>query len=476
MAEKHQYDVVIVGGGIAGLVAANCAAQVGLRPVVLEQGTSEKYLCNTRYTGGTMHVGMRDITLDEETLTQRILESSEGFVRPELARLIAREGRRVIKWLQEEGMRFIRASASEYHKWVLAPPGRSRPGLDWEGRAGDVLLRTLESRLASRKGELVRGARVRSLVMDDGCCTGVIADIDAVPSTYRARAVMIADGGFQGNAELVAQYISKHPDRLKQRGAGTGRGDGLTMAAAVGAELIGMNRFYGHTLSKDALTNDNLWPYPYLDSLVTAGIAVGADGSRFADEGRGGVYVANALAQLDDPLSASVIFDSTIWDSAGRNGLIPANPHLEREGATIHRGETVDALAAAASIRADNLKRTIAEYNEALAAGHSESSLRPPRHTDRYKAMPLVKAPFYAVPMCAGITYTMGGIRVDEHARALRADGAPIAGLYALGASTGGLEGGPAVGYTGGLVKGGVTALVAAEHVAATTGSRTRAS
>jgi fumarate reductase flavoprotein subunit len=78
--------------------------------------------------------------------------------------------------------------------------------------------------------------------------------------------------------------------------------------------------------------------------------------------------------------------------------------------------------------------------------------------------------------MCAGITYTMGGIRVDEHARALRADGVPIAGLYALGASTGGLEGGPAVGYTGGLVKGGVTALVAAEHVAATTGSRTRAS
>jgi succinate dehydrogenase/fumarate reductase flavoprotein subunit len=467
MAEEHQYDVVIVGGGMAGLVAANHAAQLDLKPIVLEQGTAEKYLCNSRYTGGTMHIGLREITLDEATLKERILEGSEGFVKPELAEVIAREGRRVVKWLQDEGMRFIRASASEYHKWVLAPPGRSRPGLDWEGRAGDVLLRTLESRLISRKGELMRGARARSLVMENARCAGVIADVNGVATTFRGRAVMIADGGFQGNPELVAKYISKHPERLRQRGAGTGRGDGLTMAAAVGAELAGMNRFYGHTLSQDAFTNDNLWPYPYLDSLVTAGIVVGADGQRFTDEGRGGVSVANAVAQLDDPLGAAVIFDGAIWEGAGRNGLIPANPHLERGGATIYRADTLDALAAAASIAAAGLKRAVSDYNEALAGGRSESVLQPPRQTSRYKASPVMKPPFYAVPMCAGITYTMGGIRVNEHACALRDDGTAIAGLYALGSSTGGLEGGPAVGYTGGLVKSGVTALVAAEHVAA---------
>ena len=70
-AEQDQHDVVIIGGGIAGLVAANRAAQLDLRPIVLEQGTAEKYLCNTRYTGGTMHIGLREIMLDEETLTQR---------------------------------------------------------------------------------------------------------------------------------------------------------------------------------------------------------------------------------------------------------------------------------------------------------------------------------------------------------------------------------------------------------------------
>jgi fumarate reductase flavoprotein subunit len=60
----------------------------------------------------------------------------------------------------------------------------------------------------------------------------------------------------------------------------------------------------------------------------------------------------------------------------------------------------------------------------------------------------------------------MGGIAIDEHGRALRDDGSVVDGLYAAGASTGGLEGGPEVGYVGGLAKGGVTALTIAEHVA----------
>lgn len=466
MNDKAQYDVVVVGGGIAGMIAANRAAQLNLRAVVLEQGSDEKYLCNTRYTGGTFHIGLREITLDAETLRQKIVESTAGFVKPELARLMAREGRRVIRWLQDEGMRFMRASASEYHKWVLAPPGRSRPGLDWEGRCGDVLLRTLEGHLNSRGGAIVRGARARTLLVENGRCVGVVAERNGVDTPFQARAVLIADGGFQGDAELVGRYISKRPERLKQRGAGTGRGDGMKMASAVGAALVGMDRFYGHTLSKDALTNDNLWPYPYLDSLVTAGIVVDASGHRFVDEGRGGVYVANAVAGLEDPLSAMAIFDSAIWEKAGRNGLIPANPHLQKEGATIYQAETVEALANAAHLPADALNQTLSEYNAAVAGGRLPSGLALSRQTTRYEACPIVKTPFYAMPMCAGITYTMGGISVNEHAQALRADGSVIEGLYALGAAAGGLEGGPEVGYVGGLAKGGVTALVSAEHVA----------
>ncbi len=465
--DNAPHDVVIIGAGISGMIAANRAAQLGLRVLVLEQGTADKYLCNTRYTGGTFHIGLRDISLDEATLTARILEATAGFVATDLAATVAREGRRVISWLQAEGSRFMRASASEYHKFVLAPPGRSRPGLDWEGRAGDVMLQNLETNLNKRGGRLVRGARGRSLIMEAGRCVGVVAEQGGSAVHYAARAVFIADGGFQGNLDLVRQYICAHPEKLKQRGAGTGRGDGLTMATAVGAALIGTDRFYGHTQSRDALTNDNLWPYPYLDSLVTAGIVVDAQAQRFVDEGRGGVFVANAIAGLDDPLSAQVIFDNTIWEKAGRNGLIAANPHLEKEGATIHRGNTLEALAAAAGLPAQALAQTVAGYNQALAAKTLESgAVTPARQSSKHEACAILQGPFFAVPMVAGITNTMGGIRVNVHAQALRTDGSAIDGLYALGAATGGLEGGPEIGYVGGLVKGGVTALLAAEHLA----------
>src|SRR3989304_628148 len=132
MNDKAQYDVVIVGGGIAGMIAANRAAQLNLRAVVLEQGTDEKYLCNTRYTGGTFHICLREITLDEGTLRQKILESTAGFVKPELAEVLAREGRRVIRWVQGEGMGFMRASAwpgsSSWRTGVVPSPSPSAMG------------------------------------------------------------------------------------------------------------------------------------------------------------------------------------------------------------------------------------------------------------------------------------------------------------------------------------------------------------
>ena len=83
-----------------------------------------------------------------------------------------------------------------------------------------------------------------------------------------------------------------------------------------------------------------------------------------------------------------------------------------------------------------------------------------------HQPWPISKPPYYAMPVCAGITHTMGGVVVNDHAQALRADGTEIAGLYAIGATAGGLEGGPEIGYVGGLAKGGITGLRAAEHIA----------
>ncbi|RPI47366.1 MAG: FAD-binding protein [Betaproteobacteria bacterium] len=465
MTVHLQSDVAVIGAGMAGLVAANRAAQLGLKALVLEQSAAEKYLCNSRYTGGTLHIAYCDIMADADELMRTITESTQGHVRPELARMFADEGRRVVRWLQDEGSRFLKASPAPYHRWVLAPPGRVRPGLDWEGRSGDVLLRMLEANLVKRGGALMRGVRARALVSAEGACTGLDAITADGAMRIDARAVVIADGGFQADPELVGRYITPHPQRLMQRNAGTGRGDGLRMAQAIGAALIGTDRFYGHVLSRDALHNAQLWPYPYLDSLVAAAIVVASAGERFADEGAGGVSIANMIAHLADPLDAWVVFDQASWETAGKHGLIPANPHLPRVGGTLHTATDLETLARTAGITASALAQTVTRYNAALAQGRS-TTLAPPRSAKKGKPQPIATPPYYAAPVCAGITYTMGGVMIDEHARALDAERRPLPGLYVAGAAAGGLEGGPAIGYVGGLVKCGVTGLRAAEHIA----------
>jgi fumarate reductase flavoprotein subunit len=462
---EERWDVAIVGGGIAGLMAANRLAQLGRRALVLEQGREERYLCNTRYTGGTFHDCLRDVMTEESLLKDAIRDATDGFVSEAWAESIARDGRRVVRWLQAEGVRFMKVSAAEHHGWVLAPPGRNGPGLDWRGRSGDVLLRTLEANLVRRGGMLARNARARSLLTESGRCVGVAAERDGSDIRCRARTVVIADGGFQANPELVRTYICDKPQALQQRNAGTARGDGLRMALAAGAGLVGTERFYGHVLSRDAMTNEKLWPYPYLDGLATAGIVVDGKGARFVDEGRGGVYIANAIAKLEDPLSALVIFDGPIWEGAGRAGLIPANPHLPAVGGAMATSADLEGLARSVGADPSRLVGTVRAYNEALA-NRETLTLDPPRRTTRHAAQPIRSAPFYAVPACCGLTTTMGGIAIDEHARAVREDGEAIAGLYVAGGAAGGLEGGPEIGYVGGLVRGGVTALIAAEHIA----------
>ena len=278
------------------------------------------------------------------------------------------------------------------------------------------------------------------------------------PLHVAARAVVICDGGFQGNLPLIGRHITPAPEKVKQRGASTGVGDGLRMAQEAGAAITDLRCFYGHVLSRDAFTNDRIWPYPQLDELGCAGIAVDEKGLRFADEGRGGVFLANNIARLADPLTVHTVFDHAVWEGPGRNARIPANPNIVRVGAAMHQASSIAELAGRMGVPAAQLEQTVNEYNAALAAGRT-GSLTPPRSTGPITGnlpiptMPIVNPPFYAVPVCAGITYTMGGIFIDGQCRVVRRAGGVFEGLYAAGSCTGGHEGGPVAGYTGGLGK-----------------------
>jgi fumarate reductase flavoprotein subunit len=454
---NDSYDVVVIGGGLAGLIAANRAAELGRRVIVLEKSAEDQYLCNSRYTYGTFHIHFTGVEAGEDELTGKIEAATEGFARKDLARSIARNGRRLMQWLKAEGVELVKLDG--YQTNVLAPPWRKGFGLTWRGYAGDVALQRLEANFRKRQGRMLRGTRADAMKLVPGGF-----ELGTETGKFRATAVVIADGGFQANLDMVREHITPAAERLLQRHGGTAMGDGLRMARALGAAVTGLENFYGHLHSRDAMHTTRLWPRPYADELAVAGILVDADGRRFADEGRGGVWLSNAVARLPDPLGTAVIFDQPIWDGPpGTNHAQPPNPLMLEAGATLYCAGTITELAPLAGLPARQLQETVDQYNAALDAGALDR-LSPPR-TTQIKPWPIRTPPFYAMPICAAITNTMGGIVVNGDGAVLDGNDRPIPGLYAAGSTIGGLNGGPHAGYVGGLINATI-GLVAAEAMA----------
>jgi fumarate reductase flavoprotein subunit len=369
----------------------------------------------------------------------------------------------------------IKVALQGKSRWALAPPRVMSAGLDWKGRGPDVTLAQLGGNLKRRGGTLMLSTRATGLRMDRQRCVGVDARRGGETITVTAANVLLADGGFQGNPDLVARFISPRPDRLTQRNTGTGQGDALLMAEAVGARLTDAASFYGHLLARDSIHNPALWPYPTMDTLVGGAVMVDLEGRRFIDEGLGGIAHSNAIARLADPFAATAVFDQAIWDTAGKAEMVPPNPTLAKTGGTLLCAPTLDALAKLINLPPQNLAETIAAYNRAVLAGEGES-LSPPRtagrmfgesrgSAKRVSLLPVVAPPFYAVPLAAGLTYTMGGIEIDALARVVGQNGAHIPGLFAAGSCTGGVEGGPLSGYIGGYLKAVGLGLIAAETI-----------
>ncbi|HKA41812.1 MAG TPA: FAD-dependent oxidoreductase [Burkholderiales bacterium] len=459
-------EVAIVGGGLAGLSTALRLADHGVPVMVLEKGRDEHYPCNARFSGGVFHICFHHVNDDEARLVEAIRQNTRGFAKAELAAAVARDTRTAVQWLKGKGIQFIKGGQDTFRENTLAPALPAKPGLNWPGRGADVLMQTLARALENGGGRLLRGASAKRLRMDGVRCVGLETEYQGRAVSVDARSVVLCDGGFQANLALLREYVMPKPEKLKQRNAGTGNGDALQMAREVGAQLVGMDRFYGHLLARDAMHNDALWPYPMVDFVCTAGILVDAAGRRFVDEGLGGVYMTNQLARLADPLSAVLVYDEAIWNGPGHGHVLPANPHLIAGGAKIHKAQDLRSLGVELGLPAGALEATIAEYNAALAADQS-ARLAPPRTAISYKPYPIKQPPYYALPLCAGITFTMGGIATDDVGRVLNGQNVAIPGLYAAGCCTGGLDGGPNAGYVGGLAKSAAMGLRTADHLAA---------
>ena len=356
MNAELEFDLVAIGGGFAGLVAAVRAPNWGCAPRSSSRATDERYLCSSRWAGGIFHVSYHDVTAaagraDRGDRARRPAAKPS----PSLAAAIAEDCARTVDWLGD-ARRAIRQRQPD----LLAPldPGAAarrgrRAGLAGP-RPGPDARRIAASGSNSGRAGCCSAPGRRRCGCEGGRCVGLVgAARRRRTRASSARAVVIADGGFPGRPRAVppayraaagAACCSATPARA--------RGDGIRMAEAAGAALTRLDRFYGHLMSRDAMAERRV-------VAVSADRRGGDRRHRRRPASAGGCSTRGSAASRSPTISPGsttrsaprVICDAPIWETAGRAAQIPPNPQLEKGGGTLHRADTIAELAAPAGHR-----------------------------------------------------------------------------------------------------------------------------
>jgi fumarate reductase flavoprotein subunit len=448
--------MVIVGGGVAGWTAARRAQQLGADVAVLEKTHAGFGFGNGRLSGGVFHAAYKDPKSDPNELFKAITANADGHSRPDLAQVWADNVGRAFEFLESEGADFAPGGPEEYMQNVLMPPREPVIGRVFAGSGPDRMLTKMWETFLEQGGTFLPSHRAIDLDSEDGVITGVIARTPRGPIRIAGNAVLLADGGFQGNPELVKTYIT---GAYKLRGSPHDTGDALRMGLAHGAVAVNMEWFYGAPLCRDALNDDRLWPYPTPSGVIANGLLVDAFGRRFVDESLSPDLIVDVIAKSRTPGDCWAIFDEEVWETVGREGGAPINPTLVESGGTVYSAPTVAGLAEQTGLPEVGLTHSLDAFNRFCATG---AEMDPPRGG---RSVAFASSTMYALPVIAGITFAMGDLLVDDRARVMHRDGSPIRGLYAAGGSMGGLQGGPqSKGYTGGWSEASTFGLLAAEH------------
>jgi fumarate reductase flavoprotein subunit len=461
---KSSSDVLVVGAGLAGFTAAVRASEQGAKVLLIDKSAGDLGDGNVLMASGSLRAGGKNPRTNPQELYEFVMAEGVGY--PDLVKAWSETCGRAVDWLIASGVKV----------------SETAPGRIWLDQAGEVslapvykkdvgtrALASLKKRFEQLDGRYLSGVEGKSLMVEDTRVVGVAGQQAADEIELRARATILSTGGFSANKELVKKYIGPHADQCKLRGSKQDTGDGLRMALAVGAKAVNLKYFYGHLISRKALTDDRFWPYPRLDAFVDEGILIDRSGERFLDEGRGDVAVANELARSDDVTGAVLVFDQQSWDAAKDDAFsnsvkTPApNPWLKDNDGEIYSASSIEELAKILDVDGARLAATLNDYNRAIEANGAQA-LDVPR-TGKPKAL---RAPYYGLRVISGITFTMGGVLVNGRAQALNQSEQPIPGLFAAGDAIGGLMGGYRGGYTGGLMQAVVTGILAGENAAKT--------
>jgi tricarballylate dehydrogenase len=446
--ERRDFDVVVAGCGSAGLSAAVSAAESGAKVAVVERAPREERGGQSRYTEAYLRMKSESEVTDD--FESHIAENCSGYLDPKLVLETTRD--------RQERSATARALSLADPDFIQTLADQAGPTVAWLKRFGvrfdflptQFLTKSQPRLLPVGGGEALvealaaKAEQLRVTFLYE--TTAVALDLDVIGNVaglvVRKRdnqrvavkgKVVLANGGFEGNAEMLARYMGPRAVHLRPicRGAYYNRGEGIQMALDIGAATAGdFSSYHAEPIDPRAAGSEpSVFIFPY-------GVLVNKQGLRFADEAPGTVdayyeRVTRRIFEQPDGL-AYVILDA-------KHTSIPNYRLAIRTDQPPIVGATVEELALAVGLPPKTVKTTIDAYNRACSSGDyrpleldglATRGLDPPKSN---WALPIDQPPYHAYPIISANVFTFGGLKVDNHGRVLNSDGEPIAGLYAAG-------------------------------------------
>jgi tricarballylate dehydrogenase len=460
-----EYDVIVVGGGNAAFCAALAAQEQGAKVVMLEAAPEDEAGGNSRFTAGSIRVvynGVEDIKTLVPDLTQAEIDTTDfgtytadqffddmarvtqHRANPDLVELLVTRSFDTLNWMREKGVRFIPI----YGRQAFKVDGKFKfwGGLTVESVGGGPGLVNMLTESAKKRGIEIRyRTRALDLLTDGDRVNGVRIRHDGQVSEIHGKAVVLASGGFQANAEWRTRYLGPGWDLAKVRGTRFNTGDGIRMALDIGASPCG-NWSGCHAVGwemnapefGDLAVGDQFQKHSYPFAIM-----VNATGKRFVDEGadfRNYTYAKYGRVILEQPGQfAWQIFDQKV-------------KHLQRDEYRIRQitkvtANTIEELAGKLEgVNAEQFVKTIAEWNKAVKQDIPfNPNVKDGRRTEGLAinksnwANTVDAPPYEGYAVTCGITFTFGGLRTNTDCEVLNTDYQPIRGLYAAGELVGGI-------------------------------------
>ena len=421
-----QWDVLVIGGGNAGVVSALAANDLGARVLVAERAAKPMRGGNSRHTRNIRCIHEPDqfssgiYTFDE--LWRDLCKVGEGPNNEELARFTVRESATMLDWMYAHGARWQMPLAGTLH---LDRTNRFFLG------GGKSLLNSYYNEASRRRDiETVYDAKVEELEFVGNRCSVVIVSYGGVRYRVRAQSVICASGGFEASLDWLRQYWGDAVDGYIIRGTPYNDGHILARLLEAGAAREGQERGF-HAIAVDARSPRFDGGIATRQDAIPFGIVVNGEGLRFHDEGADlwpscyahwGGHIARQTGQ----------FAVAIWDDKV-NGLFL--PPLYGS----YSAHDIPTLASEVGLNPGMLARTVSEYNAAVVSGTFDHSVLDDCHTEglaipkSHWAQRIERPPYYAVTLRPGITFTYMGVRVRPDARVMLADEGAFDNIYAAG-------------------------------------------